>query len=131
MAVFSVVYWTTLPLERRATSRIVDAAFEAANDARRVSSAMPSWGSSGIAGLSGNRFRLKKSDEIVVVFPVSGAGASATFLAVYAPGSGIQTVLPLDPDSASVVDRLPVGLLAAHLSRIGSSEAAASPRGRK
>ncbi|MFA6507141.1 MAG: hypothetical protein WCT14_13665 [Treponemataceae bacterium] len=126
--IFSVLYWMTLPLEQRATARIVNAAFETAGDVRRVAAPIPSWGSNGVASLSGTRFSIKGKDEIAVVFSVAGGGSSASFVAVYMPKKGIQAVLPLDVDSKAAVTRLPAGLFETYVAHIASSEALAAKR---
>ena len=124
-ALFSLFFWTTLPLEQRAITRVVNAAFEAAGDSRRVGKPTPLWGGDGVAALAGARFLLREKNETAVVFAVNGAGLSSSFVAVYSPQAENLTVLPLDPDSKSAAQRLPSGLLATYLARIEAAETAA------
>ncbi len=130
-SLFSLFFWSTLPLERRATARLVDAAFVAAGDSRRVDRPAPLWGADGVAALAGTRFLLKKTNETAVVFAVNGAGVSSSFVAVYSPLGEVLSVLPLDPDSVSAAQRLPPGLLATHLARIEAAETAVRRKSEK
>lgn len=130
-ALFSIFFWTTLPLEQRATARVVNAAFEAAGDSRRVGRAAPLWGAEGVAALAGSRFLLKEKGETAVVFSVGAAGSSSSFVAVFTPQTGARTVLPLDPDAENAARRLPPGLLETYLARITASETAVLRKSKK
>lgn len=119
---FSLLYWLTLPLEQRAFARLANAAFETAGDARRIGAPISAWGLQGAASLAGMRFTVKGKAETAVVFSVNGGGSSASFVAVYDPKKGIQSVLPLDADSREAAARFPSGLFEAYVAHVASSE---------
>jgi hypothetical protein len=131
VGVFSLFFWATLPFERKTTAKVVNAAFAAAGDQRRVSQTAPLWGKDGVAALAGTRFLLQSKDETAVVFSVAGAGFTSSFVAVYSSKKGMQAVLPLDDDSKTAAARLPAGLLDVYLARIASAESAAQRRSGK
>ncbi len=123
---FWLLFWATAGIERRSLARSVNAAFEAAHDPRRVAAPLPTWGPDGEAALAGRRFALKQKNETAVVFSVNGAGASASYVAVFSAGKGVVSVLPLPGKAPFGAERLPAGLFETYVHRIAVSEASSA-----